>query len=151
MAFDRKLLIELGGFDEALDTGARLPGGGDLDIFYRVIRAGHTMVYEPRYAVYHDHRETIPQLRRQYRSWGLGLMAFVVKSWRTDPSLRRLHRGIVRWWLAYQLRSFAKALRRMNGREISFVLAELRGGIVGLAGEYDRSQLRVQAIRNRQP
>jgi cellulose synthase/poly-beta-1,6-N-acetylglucosamine synthase-like glycosyltransferase len=33
MAFQRKVLLNLGGFDEALDTGAPLPGGGDLDIF----------------------------------------------------------------------------------------------------------------------
>jgi glycosyltransferase involved in cell wall biosynthesis len=38
MAFRREILLKLGGFDEALDTGTPLPGGGDLDIFYRVIR-----------------------------------------------------------------------------------------------------------------
>ena len=41
MAFRRDVLLALGGFDEALDTGAPLPGGGDLDIFYRLLRAGH--------------------------------------------------------------------------------------------------------------
>ncbi len=147
MAFRRALLIELGGFDEALDTGAPLPGGGDLDIFYRVVRSGHTIVYEPRYAVYHEHRETIPQLRRQYWSWGLGMMAFIVKSWRTDPALRPLHRRMVSWWFRDQLKSLASALLRLNGREISFALAELQGGIMGLAGGYDRSQVRVQTIR----
>jgi hypothetical protein len=39
MILRRDLLLEIGGFDEALDTGKPLPGGGDLDIFYRVIRA----------------------------------------------------------------------------------------------------------------
>jgi glycosyltransferase involved in cell wall biosynthesis len=148
MAFKTALLMELGGFDEALDTGTPLPGGGDLDIFYRTVRSGHKIVYEPRYAVYHEHRRTIPQLRRQYWSWGVGTMAFLVKSWRTDPMLRPLHRGMLRWWLVYQLRFLVIALFRLNGREISFVLAELWGGIMGLAGEYDRSQVRVQAIRN---
>jgi hypothetical protein len=51
MAFDRTLLIELGCFDEALDTGGPLPGGGDLDIFYRILRSGRPMIYEPEYAV----------------------------------------------------------------------------------------------------
>jgi len=147
MAFKRALLIKLGGFDEALDTGAPLPGGGDLDMFYRLIRAGYTLVYEPRYAVYHEHRETIEQLRRQYWSWGLGMMAFVTKSWRTDRVLRPLHRRMVRWWVTDRLRSLAIALIRLNSREVSFSLAELWGGIRGLAGEYDRSQVRIQAIR----
>ena len=151
MAFKRALLIDLGGFDEALDTGAPLPGGGDLDIFYRTIRAGYTIVYEPHFAVYHEHRETIPQLRRQYWSWGLGMMAFVTKSRRTDPVLRPLHRRMIRWWFADQLGALTNALLRLKGQEISFTLAELWGGIMGLTGEYDRSRVRVQAIKGSQP
>jgi glycosyltransferase involved in cell wall biosynthesis len=147
MAFDRALLIGLGGFDEALDTGAPLPGGGDLDIFYRVLRSGRAMVYEPQYAVYHEHRETIAQLRRQYWSWGLGMMAFLVKSYRTDNELRSRHRAMMRWWFADQAKAMARAARRLRGREFRFGIAELWGGVCGLAGEYDRSRARVQAIR----
>lgn len=151
MAFDRALLRSLGGFDEALDTGAPLPGGGDLDIFYRVLRSGRPMVYEPEYAVYHEHRETIPQLRRQYGSWGLGMMAFLVKSHRTDKELRARHRAMIRWWFLDQLKGLARALRRRRGREFRFGIAELWGGVAGLAGEYDRSRARVQAIRKQNP
>jgi glycosyltransferase involved in cell wall biosynthesis len=147
MAFDRQLLIDLGGFDEALDTGAPLPGGGDLDIFYRVLRSGRAMVYEPQYAVYHEHRETIPQLRRQYWSWGLGMMAFLMKSHRTDPDLRRRHVAMVRWWAGDRMRALTKALIGGNGRDARFVLAEIWGGVAGLFGEYDRSVARTTAIR----
>ena len=151
MAFDRSLLLALGGFDEALDTGAPLPGGGDLDIFYRVLRSGRPMIYEPGYAVYHEHRETIAQLRRQYWTWGLGFMAFLVKSRRTDKELRARHRGMVRWWFFDQLKGLARAARRFRGRDFRFGIAELWGGIYGLAGEYDRSRARVQAIREQNP
>lgn len=151
MAFDRRLLIELGGFDEALDTGAPLPGGGDLDIFYRVLRSGRPMVYEPGYAVYHEHRETIAQLRRQYWSWGLGMMAFLEKSRRSDPTLADRHRGMVRWWFKDRVKELARGVKRRRGRQINFTLAELWGGIMGLFGEYDRSRLRTQAIREAQP
>lgn len=151
MAFDRALLIRLGGFDEALDTGAPLPGGGDLDIFYRVLRAGRTMVYEPQYAVYHEHRETMAQLSRQYWSWGLGFMAFLAKSRRTDGALRDRHRAMIRWWFGDQVRALLGAARRLRGRELRFRFAELLGGIRGLAGEYDRSLARVQTIRDRNP
>jgi glycosyltransferase involved in cell wall biosynthesis len=147
MAFERALLISLGGFDEALDTGAPLPGGGDLDIFYRVLRSGRTMVYEPQFAVYHEHRETIAQLRRQYWSWGLGMMAFLVKCRRSDHALRARHRAMVRWWFVDQGRALARAMRNLRGRDVKFGLAEIWGGICGLAGEYDRSRSRVQAIR----
>lgn len=147
MCFDRRLLLELGGFDEALDTGAPLPGGGDLDIFYRVLRSGRPMVYEPSYAVFHEHRETLPQLERQYWTWGLGFMAFLVKSGRTDPALRGRQAAAVWWWTCDRLAAMARAALRRRGLEFGFAWAEFRGGLQGLAGEYDRSQARSRKIR----
>jgi glycosyltransferase involved in cell wall biosynthesis len=147
MCFDRQLLLQLGGFDEALDTGAPLPGGGDLDIFYRVLRSGRSIVYEPRYAVYHEHRETLEQLRRQYWSWGLGFMAFIVKCQRTDRELADRQAGMIRWWFAHQGLALAGSLRRRQWRRARFVAAELWGGVQGLLGEYDRSVRRSRRIR----
>jgi hypothetical protein len=148
MAFDRKLLIELGGFDEALDTGAPLPGGGDLDIFYRVLRSGRSMVYEPGYAVFHEHRETIQQLQRQYWSWGLGMMAFLVKCRRSDPLNKTQHSAMVRWWAGDRVKALLKAIVTGEWPQMRFVIAEIWGGIAGLLGEYDRSLARVAAIRD---
>jgi len=151
MAFDAELLRSIGGFDEALDTGAPLPGGGDLDIFYRVIRTGRPVIYEPRYAVYHEHRETIAQLRRQYRTWGLGMMAFLVKVMRTDPEIRPRHKAMLRWWVIAELRRIAKEAARLRLRELRFATAEFAGGIQGLMGEYDRSRRRVDLIAGKAP
>jgi glycosyltransferase involved in cell wall biosynthesis len=149
MCFDRRLLLELGGFDEALDTGAPLPGGGDLDIFYRVLRAGRTMRYEPAYAVYHEHRETIPQLTRQYWTWGLGFMAYLAKSWRTDPPMRSRQRAMVWWWGLDRLGAIGRAALRGRWQAMGFAWAEFKGGVQGAFGEYDRSQARVRRIRER--
>ena len=151
MAFDRSLLFSIGGFDEALDTGAPLPGGGDLDIFYRVLRSGRAMVYDPRYMVYHEHRESIPQLRRQYWTWGLGFMAFLTKSRRCDADLKGKQDAIVRWWLLDKFAGLTNAACRLQFREFTYVMAELRGGLVGMAGEYDRSLTRVRKIREQVP
>lgn len=148
MAFKTDLLRDLGGFDDALDTGAPLPGGGDLDIFYRVLRTGRPIIYEPRYAVYHEHRETIEQLRRQYWTWGLGMMAFLDKSMRTDPEILDRHRAMRRWWHLYQMREIGKAAVRLQVRDLRFALAEYAGGIQGMIGEYRRSERRVAAIRS---
>jgi GT2 family glycosyltransferase len=147
MCFDRRLLLELGGFDEALDTGAPLPGGGDLDIFYRVLRSGRPMVYEPAYAVFHEHRETLEQLKRQYWTWGLGFMAFLDKCRRTDPALHDRQAAIVWWWALDRLAAVARAGLRGRRTELGFAWAEFIGGLQGLAGEYDRSVRRSQAIR----
>lgn len=147
MCFDRRLLLQIGGFDEALDTGAPLPGGGDLDIFYRVMRTGRPMVYEPTYTVYHEHRETLAQLKRQYWTWGLGFMAYLTKCRRTDPAMRGRQAAIVWWWTLHQLTAVARAALKGRMRELSFAWAELTGGIQGAFGEYDRSIARSQRIR----
>ena len=151
MAFRRDVLVGLGGFDEALDTGAPLPGGGDLDAFYRVVRAGHPLVYEPSCLVFHEHRRDLASLGRQYRSWGLGFMAFVAKSYADDPAYRPVHRQAVRAWFRRQARQVAGAVRARDRQRVAFLAAELRGGVVGLLGEYARSGRRVRRIREGHP
>lgn len=149
MCFDRRLLVELGGFDEALDTGAPLPGGGDLDIFHRVMRSGRGIVYEPSYAVWHEHRETLAQLRRQYWSWGLGFLAYLGKC-RGELSIDRERlTSMTRWWFRHQLLSLAGALVSGRARRAYFVGAELWGGVQGYLGEYGRSVERSRRIRER--
>ncbi len=148
MAFRRDVLREIGGFDEALDTGAPLPGGGDLDIFYRTIRAGYPLVYQPSFMVFHEHRSSEAALRHQYYTWGLGFMAFVEKSYRHDRPQRASLRRLVIWWIGDQMRQLGQAVRGKHVLPLSMILAEFGGGIVGLCGEYSRSLRRVAAIRN---
>jgi glycosyltransferase involved in cell wall biosynthesis len=149
MAFRRDTLRELGGFDEALDTGPSLPGGGDLDIFYRIIRAGHAMAYEPSFMVFHEHRTSESALRRQYYTWGLGFMAFVEKNYRNDPDQRRQFRRTIKWWILDEIRQMGEAVRRKHALPLSMVFSEFSGGIAGLFGEYSRSLKRVTAIRKK--
>lgn len=147
MTLRRNILLKIGGFDEALDTGATLPGGGDLDIFYRVIRAGYSLVYEPKYLVFHQHRREYAKLHRQYWTWGLGFMAFVVKSYQSDPPQRSQLRRLIWWWFNDQLKQLKNSLRGDHVLPPIMIFAELWGGIVGILGEYPRSLRRVEEIR----
>lgn len=149
MVFDRALLMELGGFDEALDTGPPLPGGGDLDIFYRVIRHGRAIVYEPGCLVFHEHRRTLAALRAQFWSWGIGFAAFVAKSRRSDPAMRSRFNRLIVWWLGYQARRLARSVRGEHPLPATMVLAELRGALDGFLGGYGRSQVRRKALHAR--
>lgn len=151
MVFRRDALLRLGGFDEALDTGPPLPGGGDLDIFYRVVRAGHAIAYEPRMLVFHQHRRELAGLARQYWSWGQGFMAFLVKSYGADPGHRPRLRGVARWWFKDQAKQVLRSLRGRHALPPGMVLAELCGGLAGLAGTYPRSVRRSLAIQERHP
>lgn len=147
MAFRREILLKIGGFDEALDTGAPLPGGGDLDIFYRVIRAGYTLVYEPEYLVFHQHRREYEKLSRQYWSWGLGFMAFVMKAYQTDPAQRSNLRNLILWWIHDQLKQLRDSWRGRHVLPPKMILAEIWGGVMGFFGEYSRSLKRIETIR----
>lgn len=149
MAFRRDVLLKIGGFDDALDTGAPLPGGGDLDIFYRVVRAGYPLVYEPRYLVFHQHRREYEKLRRQYWTWGLGFMAFVVKSYQTDPAKRSQLIRLIFSCIRYKLNELQKSIRGCHPLPPAMILAESWGGIVGLFGEYPRSLKRIEEIRRK--
>ncbi|WP_066379096.1 MULTISPECIES: glycosyltransferase family 2 protein [unclassified Anabaena] len=149
MAFRREILLKIGGFDEALDTGAPLPGGGDLDIFYRVIRAGYTLVYEPEYLIYHQHRREYEKLHRQYWSWGLGFMAFVMKAYQTDPTQRSRLRSLILWWIKDQLKQLRDSWRGRHVLPSNMIWAELWGGIMGFFGEYRRSLKRIEMIRRK--
>lgn len=143
MAFEVAALRALGGFDDALDTGPPLPGGGDLDIFFRVLAAGHPLVYEPRMAVFHRHRRGQDELRRQYASWGSGFAAYLGARW-ADPAERAQIVRMALWWLGYQRRQASAALRRRDPVDLQMALCELAGGVLGLGG-YRRSQRRMAA------
>jgi GT2 family glycosyltransferase len=149
MAVRRDVVRALGGFDEALDTGAPLPGGGDLDMFYRTIRAGYALVYEPSALVFHRHRRKMKELRRQYWSWGLGFMSFAAKSYRTDPPARRHLRRAINGEFKRPLFQLGKSLLRRDGVSSALVLAQLWGCMAGLMGGYDRSLRRIEEIRRR--
>ena len=158
MAFRTDVLRELGGFDEALDTGGPVPGGGDLDIFYRIIRAGRPIAYEPRFLAFHEHRRELAELRRQYRrSWGLGFMVFVTKCLRADPERRLQLLAFIAWWFRWELSELGRSIagsqpiRGSHPIPPAMILGELYGGIVGLLGGYGRSRRRVARIRRTLP
>ncbi len=147
MAFRCDVVRRLGGFDEALDTGAPLPGGGDLDMFYRVIRAGHSLVYEPSALVFHRHRRGHEELRRQYWTWGTGYMAFVHKTYRQDPSVRSRIRRMLVWWVWERLVELDRIFRGPSTASPDVVLAHLTGGVLSLLWMYPLSRRRIERLK----
>jgi GT2 family glycosyltransferase len=78
-AVRRDVLIELGGFDEGMGIGSPTGGGEDIDIFVRILLAGHLLVREPSAVVWHRHRRTTAELEEQVHNYGLGLGAWIAK------------------------------------------------------------------------
>lgn len=151
MAYRRKLVVDLGGFDEALDTGRPLPGGGDLDMFSRTLVAGHALVYSPDLLVHHQHRRTQRELRHQLHTWGTGHMAFVEKTWRADAGARPILVRLVAWQLRRLVQDVLRVLLGRSRYSVRLPLAELVGSLVGLTGTYSRSIRRIELHRQATP
>lgn len=78
-AIRRTVLLEIGGFDEALGAGSPAGAGEDIDIFVRVLVAGHTLIKEPAAVVWHRHRAEMSDLLAQLRDYSLGMGAWLTK------------------------------------------------------------------------
>jgi GT2 family glycosyltransferase len=79
MAFRRELFDRIGGFDPALDMGTAVGGGGDIDMFVRVLQEGEVAVYTPRAVVQHSHRDTLWALARQLFGYSASVGALSMK------------------------------------------------------------------------
>lgn len=90
MALRRSALSEIGNFDVALDQGAALPGGGDVDIIWRALDAGFDVVYEPRAVVLHEHRQDMQGVHAQILGHRRAEIAFLTKSFRAAKGIGRL-------------------------------------------------------------
>ena len=80
LAVRRRTIMSFGGFDEALDMGAALPGGGDVDIIWRTVGAGYEVVYEPAVRARHEHRREVEAAINQILGHCRATIAFIVKS-----------------------------------------------------------------------
>ena len=99
MAFRKTLFEEIDTFDVALDVGTPSSGGGDVEMFHRLVAKGYTLVYEPAAIVWHSHRPKMSDLEKLIsnngRSFGcflltcarnhtvswFSIMHFVIRSW----------------------------------------------------------------------
>jgi glycosyltransferase involved in cell wall biosynthesis len=131
MAFRRQAFDRIGPFDEALDTGTPTGGGGDIDIFRRLLRAGFVAVYEPAALVYHQHRVSRAELYRQIWGYGKSFTALMTKSLLVEREMAREARSLAFHRLRKQGRRFARRLLRRRGPPLSLILLETLGHVVG--------------------
>lgn len=73
-AFRREWFERVGGCDERLGPGSPGRGAVDIDLFYRLLRAGARVRYEPSLLVYHE-RKTRRERRARRVPYGYGMGA----------------------------------------------------------------------------
>ena len=133
MAFRRPVFDQIGAFDPALDVGTATNGGGDLEMFFRVLKGGRTLVYEPNAVVFHRHRRDYPTLKKQIANNGVGFVSYLHRTILNFPDERRSVARLLGWWGRHW------AWHRLNttylvpgGMPRDLVLAEIVGAFKGL-------------------
>jgi len=147
MAYRRAVFGKIGGFDPALDVGTVTNGGGDIEMFFRVLEEGHTLVYEPAALVWHKHRRTYKELHTQLTNHGIGLYSYLMRSARNYPRRRREIIRFGLWWFWYwNIRRLLKSYITTPRVPRDLIVAELRGALIGLT-RYPKAQRRAERIR----
>lgn len=149
MAFRRCLFEEIGGFDPALDVGTVTNGGGDLEMFFRVLQEGHTLVYEPEAVVQHRHRRKYENLKLQLTNHGIGLYAYFVRSALAYPAARLPFIQFGLWWLLKgHIRPLLISFIMPNRYPRELMLAEFKGSFIGLYRYYKARRMVAKIIQS---
>jgi GT2 family glycosyltransferase len=128
-AVKRELFVRIGGCDERLGPGAPAKGGMDTDLFYRLLRAGARIRYEPAAIVYHERQSKAGRLaRRPMYGHGMGASC-ALRLCEGDIYALRI---IGHWWL-FRTRLLAGALlhrRWITMHEEWLMLQSSLGGLI---------------------
>ena len=93
----------------------RLPGGGDHDLLWRVLRSGWEVRYVPAVLAWHEHRADLAAAYDQIIGHQRALVAFLTKSAGAARGSDRLSLiGFLLWRLA---KPGARLVRRSMGRD----------------------------------
>ncbi len=146
MAYRRSIFAAIGAFDLALDVGTITNGGGDLEMFVRVLEAGHTLVYEPKAMIRHRHRREYEQLRRQISYNGIGLYSFFSCLAMAYPNRWFSLFHIRLWWIGWwHLRRLVSSFVYPQRFPRDLIIAELVG-VFQHFGRYQQACRRAEEI-----
>jgi hypothetical protein len=133
---------DIGLMDEALGPGMPTGVGEDSYLLYRVLKAGHTVVYEPSAVVWHRHRRDDASLHRQLYGYYKGAVAQQLATLQRDGDLRAV-RHLVMSLPAWYGRGLNAIRRGESTKPLAIWLTEAKGFVVG-PDAYARSRLRVR-------
>ncbi len=145
MAYRRLVFDEIGYFDPALDVGTPTNGGGDLEMFFRVIKAGYSLVYEPQAMIRHRHRRDYSTLKRQIRNNGsvYALWLCIAMAY-PDQIPACLWMGT--WWMLYwNVRRLVISYLHPSQFPRELIWAEFMGGLIGMT-TYPKARRRAAEI-----
>jgi GT2 family glycosyltransferase len=140
---------DIGLLDEALGPGMPSGCGEDTYLFYKILKAGHTIVYEPAAWVWHRHRRDHESLRHQIYCYSKGHVAYQLTTWLRDGDRRAFVR------LGYSLPKVYgwRARSRVRGHSdypLNLIFTEITGNLAGPWGLW-QSRRRVRRFGRSAP
>ena len=127
-ALRREWFDRIGGCDERLGPGAPVRGGVDMDLFYRLLRAGARARYEPDSLVFHERQTRAARLaRRPMYGRGMGACCALWLRQGDHYALR-----VLAGWLALRTGRLGRDLLKGYGKGIYEELLVLGGTVRGL-------------------
>jgi hypothetical protein len=128
-AVRKERLSRTGGFDERLGVGAPGQAAEDLDLLYRLLRDGATIVYAPSAIVFHERADAARRLAtRSTYGFGLGALGTMWARRRDPFALWMVWR-----WCFDRSRALLGACVRRRWRRVYEELLMLRGLAGGVA------------------
>jgi hypothetical protein len=120
----------IGLFDEALGAGMPTGCSEDTYLFYKALKAGYAIAYEPAAFVWHRHRADMRSLRRQIYSYAKGHAAYHLTTLTRDGDCRALARLLIYLPLTY-FRRTKERLTRRSDYPLPLILLEILGTLAG--------------------
>ena len=103
----------IGLIDEALGAGMPTGCSEDTYLFYKLLKAGHAIVYEPSAFVWHRHRATMASLRQQIYAYSKGHVAYHLTTLIEDGD----GRALVRLFYSLPKTYVRRALQRVRAAQ----------------------------------
>ncbi len=126
----REVLQEIEGHDERFGPGEPIGGAGaDLDLTYKVLQHGHTVVYDPTAVVAHHHPDTMEELKSKLYVYGISDTAIHTKFFVEFGDARSLFQLVYR-----PGQNASRMLRSLAGRyplPANILLAGIAGNLIG--------------------
>lgn len=133
-AVRREWLARIEGFDERLGAGSPGRSAEDLDLLYRLLRAGAKVVYEPSAIVFHERADSARRLATR-PAYGFGMGAFcALWAHRHDPYAA----WMLTRWAADRVYALGTSCVRRRWRRVHEELLMLRGAASGFAHAFSR-------------
>jgi glycosyltransferase involved in cell wall biosynthesis len=129
MAFRKEVFNLVGLFDERLDVGAA-GCSGDSEMWYRILAEGWNCVYFPHLYVFHEHRRSLEDLRKQLFSYMKGhVCALFIQYERYGHkgNLKRVRKTLP----AYYTKRIKSELKKIVAGKFSSLLTEVKGCVAG--------------------